>query len=88
MGKLVFFDTSNDGFGKREFAGGGFVADMFAIVGNVGGGDAAAILEHNGVGGRRRHGEQEQSREWRCALHIPILAMARAQVLAALLVYA
>src|ERR1700751_2935614 len=61
---------------------------MLAIVGDVGGGDAATVFEHNGVGGRGRHGEQEQSREWRCALHIPILAMARAHVLAALLVYA
>ena len=43
---------------------------MFAVVGDVGGGDAAAVLEHNGIGGRGRHGEQEQSCKWRCAMHI------------------
>ena len=85
--ELVAFDTGDDGFGECELAGGGFVADVFAVVGDVGGYDAAAILEHNRVGGRRSHGEQEQCGNWRCAMHAPILSMVVAYVGGGLLVY-
>jgi len=60
---------------------------VLAIVGDVGGGDAAAVFEHNRIGGRGRHGEQEQSYNWRCAMHISILAMGHAYLRAALLVF-
>jgi hypothetical protein len=58
---------------------------VLAVVGDAGGRDAAAVFEHNRVGGRGRHGEQEQSYNWRCAMHILILAMGHAHLPAALL---
>ena len=56
---------------------------MFAIVGDVRGADATAVFEHNRVGGRGRHDEQEQSYNQRCAMHISILAMGHAHLPAA-----
>ena len=55
----AFFDVVDDGFGQREFASGSFVGDFVAGLDDVRCGDAAAILQHDGVRGSRG-GRHEQ----------------------------
>ncbi len=85
---MILLDARDYRFRKRESAGGSFVADVLAVVSDIGGDDAAAVLEDNRIRRRGRHGEQKQSRKWRCAMHTPILAMPDAYVRGSLLVYA
>jgi hypothetical protein len=74
--EIVALDTGDNGFWERKSAGGSFVADVSAIVHNVGRDDAAAIFQDNRVRKRGADEEKEKGRKWRCATHILILAAA------------
>ena len=55
VAEAVAINARDDGLRDGHLAGGGFVTDAVAVFGDAGGDNAAAILEHDGIGGRRRH---------------------------------
>ena len=55
VAKAVAINARDDGFRDGHRAGGSFVADTVTIFGNGGGDDPPAVLQHDGIGGRRRH---------------------------------
>lgn len=63
--EIVALDARDNGFREREAAGGGFVADMLAIVHDIGSDDAAAIFQDNRVRGSGADEENEKGRNWR-----------------------
>src|SRR5579863_5225014 len=69
VAKAVVVYARNDGFRDGHRAGGSFVADVVGIFGDVRGYNPPPILEHNGVGGRRRHDQQDKRRDERCVTH-------------------
>ena len=71
VAEIVTIDAQDDGFGDGHLAGGRFVAHMIAVFDDVGGDDAAAILEQNGVGGRGGRDQQQQGSGEECGTHTP-----------------
>ena len=55
VAEAVAINARDDGFRDGHGTGGSFVTDAVAIFGDTGGHNAPAVLQHNGIGGRRRH---------------------------------
>ena len=75
--KIIAHDAIDDRTRKAQSPSGSFVADAVAGFRDVRGDDVAAILENNRIRRGRRHGQQEENRDWRHTSHRKILAKPR-----------
>ena len=73
IAEAVTINARDDGFRDGHRAGGSFVADAVAIFGDAGSHNPPPVLEHDGIGGRRRHDQQDKRRNGRCVTHTQIL---------------
>ena len=79
VSKPIAINARDDGFRDGHRAGRSFVADVVAIFGDARSDNPPAILEHNGVGGRRRHDQQQKRCNGRCATHTKFYQAGRRQ---------